>query len=89
LRTAILSEIADQPVHRIKIRAIDELSADALLGKETCALQVLKVESQRRGQKADPFANDAGRQTLRASLNKQAEDSQSVFVRECAQGSNG
>jgi hypothetical protein len=38
LTTAVLGEIADQPVHRIEIRAIDELAADALLRNEPCAL---------------------------------------------------
>src|SRR5260370_21932093 len=34
LPTAVLGEIADQPVHRVEIRAIDQLTADALLRNE-------------------------------------------------------
>jgi hypothetical protein len=77
LTTTILGEIADQPVHRIEVSAIDELAADALLRNEPAAGSADGVNEDGR---TDPLANGAGRQPFRTSLDEQAVNCQSMFV---------
>jgi hypothetical protein len=44
--TAVLSQIADHPIHGIEVGAIDELTALSPLADETGSLKALKVEGQ-------------------------------------------
>jgi len=74
--------------HSDVIRRIYELTTGTPLRDETCALQGLHVEGQRRGHQVHALGDHARRQTLRPALNQQPEDAQSVLVRQGTKRSN-
>src|SRR4030095_14584711 len=58
---AVLHEIAEQAVHLLEIRSIDQVAAGALLGDHACAQQFLQVERQRRRRHLEVVGAHGGR----------------------------
>ena len=84
--TAVLSEIRDDRIHRVKVSGVDQLSPLTALRKESCALKILKMESERRREEADTVSNAARVQPIGTPADEQAKDREAMFV---SQGSEG
>jgi hypothetical protein len=84
-RAAVLREIADQPVHRIEVGAVDQLAAFAPSGNEARALKGLEMERQRRGNQADSLRYLAGGKSVWTALDEEPEDREPMLVRERVQ----
>jgi hypothetical protein len=70
----------------MKIGGIDELPTLAALAHEACALKILQMERQRRGNQTQPLADTARGQSVKTSFDQKPEDRQSMLVRQSTQG---
>jgi hypothetical protein len=87
-RAAVLDEIPDEPVHHVEVRTVDQLPADSPLSDQPRAPKILEMEGQRGWQQADPFTDDAGRQSLRALFDQQSINHQAMRVRKRTEGAD-
>jgi hypothetical protein len=83
---AVLREVRHETIHGTKIGAINELPTLTPVADEACSPKILQMERQRRGDKAQPLADTARRQSLRASFDQEPEDRQPMLVCQGTQG---
>jgi len=87
--TAVLSEIRDERPHRAEVSGVDQLSPLTALRKESCALKILKMESERRREEADTVSNAARVQPIGTPADEQAKDREAMFVSQSSEGGDG
>jgi hypothetical protein len=80
--TAVLSQIADHPIHGIEVGAVDELTTLSPLADEARSLKALKVEGERRRYQSQPGGDMTCRQPIRTSLDQEPVDGEAVFMRQ-------
>ena len=86
--TAVLSEVRHERIYRAEVGGIDELPPFAALGKESCALQVLKMECQRRRKEADALGDSARVEPFGAPADEQTENREAMLVGKCSERAN-
>ena len=59
------------------------------LRKESCALKILKMESERRREEADTVSNAARVQPIGTPADEQAKDREAMFVSQGSEGGDG
>ena len=87
--TAVLGEVRDERIHRAEVSGVDELSPLTALRKQSCALQILKMESERRREEADAVSDAAGVQPFGTPADEQAKDREAMFVSQGSEGGDG
>jgi hypothetical protein len=85
IAATVLGQVADKPVHYREVDRINELTTLAALRDQSCAPQILQMESERGRQEPYALADDARRHPLRTALHQQTVDCEPVPVRERAQ----
>jgi len=76
----ILGQKSNQRVHALEVRRVDQLPAGPALRDQARALQMLKMERERRRRDSKPLGDDARCHSVRTSLHKQAINGQPVLV---------
>src|ERR1700690_123563 len=85
---AIRRQIAEQLIHVLEGRPIDQVAAVALLGDETRMHEVLQMKGQGRGRDLQGFGDGAGRQAGLARDDEKAEHPKAKRLGQRGQGSN-
>src|SRR5689334_8473287 len=68
---AVLGEIADELVHRVEIRGVDDFAAAPLLRHEPRAMQALQVKGHRRRRHLETSRDRAGIEPIGPALHQE------------------